>query len=240
MVGYSEELAEDGLVYLASCFPPPPQRTEQGDAESPAELGHWSSGPFGGEQDPDAAQWDGIGELVVLEEAPDFDDPEPGLLDVWAEAVAQLEMHGPTIATAPPSHGGLVRLPVWLWTEETDLTWPEPLEAVAEGGPWLVEAWAEPQQISWDMGEGRPPAVCDGPGVAWESGMDFLSPPADACRYTYQRSSRQESGGAFRMVAMTTWRVWWHINGEFDNDVLIEVGNSGEYEVYEIQVLTGG
>jgi hypothetical protein len=60
------------------------------------------------------------------------------------------------------------------------------------------------------------------------------------CHHVYVRASRHQPDGQYEITAVTTWRVWWHINGEFDNDVLIEVGTTASYPVYEVQVLTGG
>lgn len=230
MEGYPEH-AEDGNVYLASCFPP--------GNRNPYGLSHWTADAHGGQVDPNASQWGGYGVYVVIPpgEDLDFDEGGPGLLEVWVEALNSLEMHGPAISTAPPADSGLVRLPTWLWTEQTELTWPDTIDARAEGGPWVVEAWAEPQHIEWDMGDGREPQHC-GPGVAWSPGDDASNPPADVCRHTYLRPSSTEPNGVFEVLAMTTWRVWWHVNGAFDNDVEIQVGTTATYQVNEVQVLT--
>src|SRR5690606_38997415 len=123
---------------------------------------------------------------------------------------------GPQVTTAPPADpGGLVRLPTWLWTGDTAATWPEQLHADAAAAGVRVDAYAEPSYMEWDMGDGQPPVRCDGPGAAWG--------PA---------------GDVFRILAMTTWRVWWEINGDYDNEMEIQVGTTATYPVNEVQVLT--
>ena len=100
-----------------------------------------------------------------------------------------------------------------------------------------MDAWAEPLQIEWDMGDGTDPVVCTGPGQAWQQGLDFLAP--EECHHVYRRHSRNEPGGSYEVTAVTTWRVWWHINGEYDNELELQVGSTTDYQVLEIQVLTG-
>lgn len=228
MHGYPE-YADEGTVHRAACFPP---------GDNPYDLKHWTTCNCGAQGEE--AQWLGAPAEVVIPPSEDLDIDEggPGLLELWVDALNSLEMHGPTIATAPPAASGLVRLPTWLWTEETELTWPGVLEAQAAGGPWVVEAWAEPQHIEWDMGDGEPPEQC-GPGVAWTPGQDLRNPPEEVCRHIYLRPSNTEPNGVFEILALTTWRVWWHINGQFDNEVEIQVGTTATYQVNEVQVLTG-
>jgi hypothetical protein len=227
-------------VYLASCFPPPRHGTDQSGAADARELGHWRTFPSGTQPDPDAAEWDGPGELVVVPEAPDQAQPTLGLLELWVQAINSLEMWGPQPATAPPLDGtGLVNLPMWLWTEDTDRRWPDRLSVtVGTGNPWVIDAYAEPLRMEWEMGDGGTATCPEGsPGVAYESGMDFLDPPSGACRYTYRRTSRDLPGGVYEILALTTWHVWWHVNGEFDNETTFQVGNHVTFPVDEIQVL---
>jgi hypothetical protein len=160
---------------------------------------------------------------------------------LWVEAVNALGMRGPEITTAPPTGGAaLVNLPVWLWTELGGNVWPaEPLHAAASAAAvgQRVDAFAEPLRIDWDMGDGSVPVECNGPGEAWEAGGNFLAP--GDCHHIYRRSSRQESGGTFVITAITTWRVWWFINGTEDGELEIQVGSTSPYQVDEIQVLSG-
>lgn len=82
-----------------------------------------------------------------------------------------------------------------------------------------------------------PPLICHGPGQAWQPGLDFLSP--GECHHVYRRHSRNQPNGSYQVTAITTWRVWWHINGQYDNELELQVGTTTDYEVHEIQVLTG-
>jgi hypothetical protein len=245
VIGYADlDDPDEREFYMASCFPPPEAPSE--NSQSVTGLAHWHTGPWGSVSDPDIAQWGGTGQLVVVNPGPEFEPPQPSLLELWVDAVNRLEMVGPQIASAPPiDTNGLVRLPVWLWTEDRDETWPdEPRYAAAPetptGGLWFVEAWAEPVEIVWDMGDGRAPVECNRPGIPWAQGLNLVEPPGEACHHTYYRPSRDEPGGVFEIVAITTWRVWWHINGEFDDELEVQVGTTTTYQVNEIQVVTRG
>jgi hypothetical protein len=159
---------------------------------------------------------------------------------LWVEAVNALAMRGPEIGTAPPVGGSaLVNLPVWLWTEVGGRVWPQgaPLHEFAAAAGQRVDAYAEPLRIEWDMGDGRPPVTCLGPGTTWEPGLNLLDP--DECHYVYRRASRQQPDGRYPIIAITTWRVWWEINGGFDGELELQVGSTTSYRVDEIQVLTG-
>ncbi len=158
---------------------------------------------------------------------------------LWQEAINALGMRGPDITMAPPNGGALVNLPVWLWTETGGTTWPvdAPLHASAAASGQRVDAWAEPLRIEWNLGDGSTPLICHGPGQAWQPGLDFLSP--GECHHVYRRHSRNQPNGSYQVTAITTWRVWWHINGQYDNELELQVGTTTDYEVHEIQVLTG-
>jgi hypothetical protein len=161
---------------------------------------------------------------------------------LWVEAVNALGMLGPEIGTAPPVTGSaLVNLPVWLWTETGGAVWPQdgPLTATASDPvlPDWVDAFAEPVGMEWDMGDGRDPVVCRDAGQAWEPGLDLRVP--GECHHVYVRASRHQPDGQYEITAVTTWRVWWDINGVFDGEVELPVGSTTTYQVDEVQVLTG-
>ena len=166
----------------------------------------------------------------------------PGL---WVEAINSLRLRGPDIATAPPlDTAGLVRLPTWVWTEDTDRTWPvAPLHARADARPdgvdaW-VDAWAQPLRIEWDMGDGQPPTVCGHAGVPWQPGMEDDQGHGE-CSHRYLRPSRDQPDGVYQITAVTTWHVRWEVNGGADRGELdIQVGSTAPYRVNEIQVLVG-
>lgn len=235
---YDEDEADKALVYIASCYP-----SEDGN---PLGLHHWTAGAHGAAQPGlgGVAQWSGFGTYVAVPPT-EFDPGEPDILALWIEAINDLVMYGPQPVTAPPlDTAGLVRLPVWLWSEVAADAWPaEPLHGFAQGGTTRVDAYAEPVFMEWEMGEGRDSVECPmgSPGAAWQSGtgLDFLHPPAGACTYAYQRSSRNEPDGVFEIVAIITYRVWWYINDVYDNELELRVGRTTTFQVNELQVLTG-
>lgn len=212
---------DEGRVFEVRCYPP--QEDEDGDLHLDG-FGFWQGSRF-----------------VIGPENPPGYEGTPSLIPaLWVEAVNALAMRGPEIGTAPPAIGAaLVNLPVWMWTEVGGRVWPQdgPLHEYAASAGQRVDAYAEPLRIAWDMGEGRPPVTCEGPGTAWEPGLDLLDP--GECHYIYRRASRHQPDGRFEITAITTWRVWWEINGGYDGELELEVGSTASYRVDEIQVLTG-
>lgn len=184
-------------------------------------------------------EWQASEYLVGPMNPPGYGGTPSVIPALWVEAVNALGMLGPQITTAPPVDGaGLVNLPVWLWTETGGNYWPEEdLHAVAAAAAvgQRVDAFARPLRIEWDMGDGRDPVTCTGPGEVWRSGLNFLQP--GECHHVYRRSSRHEPGGQYQITAITTWLVWWWINGEEDGELEIQVGSTTSYQVNEIQVL---
>jgi hypothetical protein len=186
-------------------------------------------------------EWFGEPEEVVLPGRPDFEGGEPPVvLRLWMEAVNELMMRGPEIATAPPlENAGLVRLPTWLWTETSPHTWPEPDELTATAGPvageW-VTAWAHAEQIEWHMGDGSDPVTCEHAGTVWQP--DLGAHPGDhECVHLYLRASRHEPDGVFEITAITTWHLEWEINGVWDGELRLQAATTTPYRVNEVQVL---
>lgn len=211
---------DEGVQYLIRCYPP---------QENAAGLMYMNG----------EGRWQAEQTIIGPANPPGFGGTPSVIPQLWQEAINALGMRGPQITTAPPDGGALVNLPVWLWTETGGTTWPvdDPLHASAAAAGQRVDAWAEPRQIEWDLGDGSDPLTCQGPGQAWQPGMDFLSPTD--CHHIYRRHSRHLPGGSYQITAVTTWRVWWHINGSYDNELELQVGSTTDYQVMEIQVLTG-
>lgn len=184
--------------------------------------------------------WQASQFIVGPENPPGYEGTPSVIPALWVEAVNALAMRGPEIRTAPPVDGAaLVNLPVWMWTEVGGRVWPEgaPLHEFAAGAGQRVDAYAEPLRIEWDMGDGRSPVLCQGPGTAWERGTNLLEP--GECHHIYRSASRHQPDGRYEIVAITTWQVSWEINGAFDGGLEIGVGSTTSYQVNEIQVLTG-
>jgi hypothetical protein len=212
---------EEGRVFEIRCYPP--QEDQDG-------LMYMNGGGL----------WQ-TSQLIIGRECPPGLGGTPSVIPgLWVDAVNALAMRGPEIRTAPPLAGAaLVNLPVWLWTETGGRVWPqgEPLHEFAAAAGQRVDAYAEPLRIEWDMGDGRGPVTCGGPGEAWERGRSLLAP--GECHHIYRQPSRHQPDGQFGITAITTWRVWWEINGTFDGEWELEVGSTASYQVNEIQVLTG-
>ncbi|QSB14916.1 hypothetical protein JQS43_00525 [Natronosporangium hydrolyticum] len=212
---------EDSRAFEIRCYPP--QENEEEEAFFIDAFGLWANSQM----------------IAGPENPPGYNGTPSVIPGLWADAVNALGMRGPEIRTAPPVEGSaLVNLPVWLWTDTGGNIWPdEPLHEVA-AAPEVgqqVDAFAEPLRIEWDMGDGQT-VTCEGPGDAWAPGNTFL-PPSD-CHHVYRRTSRHEPGGTYEIIAITTWRVWWWINGDEDGELEIEVGSTLDYQVDEIQVLS--
>jgi hypothetical protein len=212
---------EEGRVFEIRCYPP--QDTEEGVPFMNG-FGLWQRSQM----------------VIGPADPPGYGGTPSVIPTLWAEAVNALAMRGPEIRTAPPVSGAaLVNLPVWLWTEVGDRVWPPaPLHEFAAAAGQRVDAHGEPLRIEWDMGDGQPPVTCAGPGLAWQSGSNLLDP--GPCHHVYRRASRHQPDGRYQITAITTWRVWWEINGAFDGELEIQVGSTTPYQVSEIQVLTGG
>lgn len=211
---------EEGRVFEIRCYPP---------QENEAGVMYMNGGGL----------WQATQFIVGPENPPGYGGTPSVIPALWVEAVNALGMRGPEITTAPPGGGALVNLPVWLWTGTGGNIWPDdPLHAVAEAAAvgQRVDAFAEPLSIDWDMGDGHT-VECAGPGRQWRPGSDFLAP--GDCHHVYRQASRDQPGGAYQITAITTWRVWWDINGVEDGELRLQVGSTSDYQVREIQVLSG-
>jgi hypothetical protein len=128
------------------------------------------------------------------------------------QALAKIRLDNPAIGITPTpgSAGGLVGLPVWLWTPSGVHTWG-PLSASASSGPISVTISASVAHIVWNMGNGHS-VTCSGPGTRYAAAAAGSSSPT--CGYRYLKPSTSKPGGTFHVVATTTWRVVWNGGGE--------------------------
>jgi hypothetical protein len=211
---------EEGRVFEVRCYPP--QENQDGLLYLNA-SGLWQASQF----------------VIGPENPPGYGGTPSVLPGLWVDAVNALAMRGPEIRTAPPVDGAsLVNLPVWLWTEVGGRVWPPagPLHESAAAAGQRVDAYAGPLRIEWDLGDGQPPVSCDGPGLAWVPELSLLEP--GECHHIYRRASRDQPAGQFEITAVTSWRVWWEVNGGYDGELEVRVGSTASYRVDEIQVLT--
>ena len=128
------------------------------------------------------------------------------------QALARIRLDDPAIHMTPQpgGAGGLVGLPVWLWTPSGVHTWG-PLSASASSGPITVTIRAAVANIEWQMGDGHH-VTCTGPGTAYTAADGGQSSPT--CGYRYTRPSTGQPGGLYHIVATTTWQVQWRGGGE--------------------------
>jgi hypothetical protein len=244
---YSQEY--DCYFLLAVQIPPEAPGVILPDGYQPGNAGAVYSGMCFSTSHPDIElenycfctppRWFGSPHYVFLTSRPDgfggTADPVPELL---VSAIDEMALEGPAIGTAPPAGqgAGLVRLPVWLWNDVSGNNWGT-VSAIA--GPIAgisVVAEARATGIEWAMGDGNT-VQCD-EGVAWEPGMNVLSPP---CGHAYSRASRHQPGGVYEISATTTWVLEWQTQGlpaqrggAFD----LNATSTTTLQIDEIQVLT--
>lgn len=108
----------------------------------------------------------------------------------------------PRVHTAPENKT-YVRLRTVLWVDGFETVQTEPITV----GDQTVQATAEPQSVTWDLGEKK--LVCDDAG----------SKEKETCTYTYRRSSSGHAGGAYQITATVTWKLHWTCEGaDCDSD----------------------
>lgn len=135
--------------------------------------------------------------------------PLPPPVALARQAVNQLRLVGPDIATSPPVDGDqLVNVSTWLWLARE--RWA-PMSATASVPGESVTATATPTTVTWELGDGTT-IVCHGPGTPYASGDP--SAPSPDCGHTYLRSSAGMPDGAFIVSATVTWEITWAGGGE--------------------------
>jgi hypothetical protein len=146
-------------------------------------------------------------------------------------------MEEPRIGLVPsPGGAGLVGLPVWMWTNNPEVTWvgdPDRLTATVTVPGVEVTATAFSSRIIWDMGDGSV-ILCWNPGIAWESSKK--DSPSPWCGYTYGRPSRGQPGGVYNIVATTIWDVHWEGGGRI-GDLTIYRASTSQLRIEELQVV---
>jgi hypothetical protein len=130
---------------------------------------------------------------------------------VW-RALASLNLRAVDMQIAPKPLSvdgdsmGLVGLPVWLWVDETAITWG-PVTASASDGPVSVTVTARVERVEWAMGDGTV-ITCRGPGTRFDPdvyGVDVESPD---CGHVYERVSR-DPAGVYSVTATSYWVANW-------------------------------
>jgi hypothetical protein len=149
------------------------------------------------------------------------------------QALRLLPIGGPDIGMAPePGKAGLVGLPVWMWTSVSARTWG-PASATAAVPGLSVTARARATKVVWDMGDGHS-VTCPSPGTPYTRSQGSGMSPT--CGYRYVRSSADQPGAAYTVVATTTWAVTWSGGGE-SGALTVTRSSSVRVRIGELQVL---
>lgn len=164
--------------------------------------------------------------------------PEGGAVDVEAlaqEALASVSIPGPVIRTSPDVDRIYVRVPTWLWVDQS---WWHGYQATASAGRVTATVTATPLSSSWSLGDGST-VRCEGPGIAWHPG---LAEDATSCAYTFTTSSAGRPGDAFSLSAAVQFDVSWTSNiGQGGTLPAIARTSTQSVVVGEIQAVgTGG
>jgi hypothetical protein len=156
-----------------------------------------------------------------------------------ANAIAQ-RLPAPTIMSAPTVDEAIVKVGMWLWTDQNQYqsmsvtAWVPTLTGIA----WATTT-ATPTRLVFVSGEPDSTSLtCQGPGQAWLP--QFGDEMASSCMYTYQHSSEITATDVFDATLSIVWSVVWRSN--------VGAGGSlGEYTttshqpvtVKEIQAIVG-
>ncbi|MGF0174561.1 ATP/GTP-binding protein [Streptomyces sp. Marseille-Q5077] len=125
-------------------------------------------------------------------------------------AVDSMELVGPKVASPRPAGTYVVGMPMWMWVDQTPTTYG-PATATATAGAVTVTATAKVSSISWEMGDGQGPVVCQGPGTRYQPALGKAESPD--CGHLYTRASADQAGHRYRVTATSTWTITWQAQG---------------------------
>ena len=161
------------------------------------------------------------------------------------QALANLHVPAPRIATAPPYRKDtLVGIDTWLWVDPTQ--WHE-LTATATVGALSVTATVKPVLVTWDMGEGHHtrPTICAYPGTVYNTHVaDDLQ--HTHCAYVFQWASwdhRSDLPGTdrddlYHAAATIQWQVTWDAtDGEFGSLANLTSTTAFDLHVEDLQAV---
>ena len=168
-------------------------------------------------------------EMVYLRRRPTAPPEELAM-----EALGQLPLPEPSIATSPPPQfDSVVNVPVFLAVDAAD--WEA--KSVTTGVPGVtVTVTAQPQRTEWQVGNGDV-VVCDGPGTPYDFSRLERDQVAD-CTYTYRRTSIGQPDERFPVTATVVWRASWSAVGAPGGGDLGEVRRSATTSLRVVQVQT--
>jgi hypothetical protein len=142
----------------------------------------------------------------------------------------------PLVGTAPPSHRGVVNVPMWWWVSpKTWRTISVSAWIPTVRGPLVVTVTAKPSALIVDPGDPRARNsgrfTCGGPGAAWRT-TDGDSARSD-CMHTY-RHSVARSTGTVSIRWSVSWKSNWRKGGKLPS---VHTTRKIDVAVHEIQAL---
>ncbi|QSB14920.1 hypothetical protein JQS43_00545 [Natronosporangium hydrolyticum] len=217
-----------GGCYISAASPQPSEGSDAWEGNDPSDGVVYDAYCFGTE---------GVdGSPFIHHPTTIFLDATEGVFaDLLERAIGMLPLRGPDIQLAPsPEGAGLVGLPVWMWTPETESTWGEAAVSLEALG-LVLNVRANGEQIRWDMGDGTE-RICRTPGTPYEP--SFGAEYSD-CGHVYAEPSRDQPGGRYTITATTDWLIEWHIEGTIISGEERTTRTSTEsVRINELQVVT--
>ena len=169
----------------------------------------------------------GLGGIAVVWRASPPAPPVAPIV-VAMKAINAMQLRGPTIGIVPKpgSQGGLVGLPVWMWTTVAPDTWG-PITRTASVPGVSVTATARAQKIVWAMGDGSQ-VVCTHPGSPYKQSYGNRQSPD--CGHVYGAPAD------YTVTGTTYWEVTWAGAGQ-SGQIPLQLSSSTQITIGELQVL---
>ncbi|MEU3795947.1 ATP/GTP-binding protein [Streptomyces fructofermentans] len=153
---------------------------------------------------------------------------------VAQQAVAQMKLAGPDIASPRPAGRYAIGMPMWMWVHKSATTYG-PNATTATAGGVTVAATAKVTKIAWQMGDGST-VTCAGPGTTYTASYGMRKSPT--CGHTYTRTSAARKGGKYLVTAIATWTVDWQVNEGGETGQFTETRQSqAPVAIGEVQVV---
>lgn len=162
---------------------------------------------------------------------PDGQPAGPSPAQLAQEAYNQLRLPSPQIR-ANPVGTQLVNLPTWLWLDQS--SWG--LRSATASVPGVsVTATAEPQSVTWSMGDGST-LTCPGAGTPFPPGGNPSAASPD-CGHTYMLSSTGQPNNQYPVSATVHWTVTWSGAGQGGTFPNLTTTSNASFAVAESQAL---
>lgn len=136
---------------------------------------------------------------------------------VARQAMDQIRLDGPTVASPRAAGKYLVGVPMWMHATPSTSTFG-PATATATAGATTVTATAKVTSVVWDMGD-TTTVTCTGPGTPYNAAYGKSMSPD--CGHRYAHSANNQPDGRYHGSATSTWTVTWKVVGG--------TGESGEF-----------